>query len=170
MVFKFKGFVTIEYWNYLKQPVELSHSICSPLEPLLPGLSWSLCGRQNLLKAMFDLLNAKARFFFYPNCLCYISNKLKEMERWADFAVESRPYLDIAISKGGPTPKVVSTGNVTIEGCRVELGEDVDFVDPTVDAVAHWHIDQPVCSPYWDLQWRKFPIGNHVFCSATSCT
>lgn len=60
-------------------------------------------------------------------------------------------YLDVAISEGDSTAKVVSAGNMPVERCRVELSENVHFVDPTVDAVAHWHINQPVCSSNWNL-------------------
>lgn len=72
-------------------------------------------------------------------------------------------YLDIAISEGGSAPKVVSMGDVTVEGCGVELGEDVHFVDSAVNAVAHWHVDQPVCSPYRDLHTIKFRLEIKIF-------
>lgn len=53
-------------------------------------------------------------------------------------------YLNRAIAKGDPIAKVVGAGEMPIERSRVELSENVDFVDPTVNAVAHWHINESV--------------------------
>ena len=33
---------------------------------------------------------------------------------------------------------------MSVEGCAIELGQDVDLADPRVDAVAHWDINQAV--------------------------
>lgn len=77
----------------------------------------------------------------------------------------SNIYLYIAVAKAGATAKVVSAGNMPVEWCWVELSEDINFVDSTVDAVAHWHINQPVCSPYWDLKCRNSSKTNPLhFC------
>lgn len=35
---------------------------------------------------------------------------------------------------------------MAIEGLGVELCEDVDFVYSTVDAIAHWDINEPVAA------------------------
>lgn len=51
--------------------------------------------------------------------------------------------------------EVVSSGKVTVEGSGVELGEDEHFVDSTVDAVAHGHIDQPVSPSNWHLKMNS---------------
>ncbi len=48
-------------------------------------------------------------------------------------------------------PKAVCTSKVTIEGSRVELGKNEHFVNTTVDTIAHWHIDQPICPTDWHL-------------------
>jgi hypothetical protein len=34
-----------------------------------------------------------------------------------------------------------------VQWCRIELGEDEDFVDATIDTITHRNIDQPVSSP-----------------------
>jgi len=49
-------------------------------------------------------------------------------------------------------PEVVGTGKMTIKGCGVELGEDEHFLDTTVNAVAHGHVNQPVCPSNGHLQ------------------
>ena len=66
--------------------------------------------------------------------------------------MKSQMYLDIAVSKGDSTAKVVSSCKMPVKWCWVELGENVHFVDPTIDAVAHWHINEPVRSSNWNLQ------------------
>lgn len=58
--------------------------------------------------------------------------------------VEIGPYLNIAIAEGDTAAKVVGAREMPVERSGVELSEDVDFVDPAVDAVAHWHINQSV--------------------------
>lgn len=50
-------------------------------------------------------------------------------------------YLDIAISECDTIAKVVSPSNMSVKRGRVELGENVNFVDATVDTVAHWYIN-----------------------------
>ena len=40
---------------------------------------------------------------------------------------------------------------MTVEGLRVELGEDIHLVDAAVDAVAHRNINQAICSTNRDL-------------------
>lgn len=44
---------------------------------------------------------------------------------------------------------------MAVEGLRVELGENVDFVDAAVDAVAHGHVNQAVGSTDGDLLRRS---------------
>ena len=41
---------------------------------------------------------------------------------------------------------------MTVEGLRIELGEDVDFVDSTVDAITHGYIYKSIASPNWHLK------------------
>jgi hypothetical protein len=53
-------------------------------------------------------------------------------------------HLDESISERHAIAEIVGPGEVTVEGLRVELGEDVHLVDPAVYAVAHRHVDQPV--------------------------
>lgn len=60
-------------------------------------------------------------------------------------------YLHKPVCKGHAVAEVVGTGNMPIQRRRVELGEDVHFVDTTVDAVAHRYIDEAVCTTYWYL-------------------
>lgn len=55
-------------------------------------------------------------------------------------------HLHETIAKGGAVSQV-GPCQVTVERCRVKLGENVHLGDPAVDAVAHWHIDQAVCTP-----------------------
>lgn len=82
-------------------------------------------------------MQLKLNFFFV------IDNSLLHVPILGDESSLLKIYLDIAIAKGSTT-SIVSTCNMSVEGCRVELSENVDFVDPTVDAVAHGHINQPV--------------------------
>jgi hypothetical protein len=50
-------------------------------------------------------------------------------------------YLDKSLGEAG---KLVCARDVTVEGCRVELGEDVDFDYFRVDAVADRNIDEAI--------------------------
>lgn len=61
-------------------------------------------------------------------------------------------YLNKTIPKAHTITEVVSPCQMSIQRCRVELGENVHFIDPTVDAIAHRHIDQPICTSYRHLQ------------------
>jgi hypothetical protein len=59
-------------------------------------------------------------------------------------------HLDETIAKGGAVSQV-GPCQVTVERCRVKLGENVHLGDPAVDAVAHWHIDQAIGTSDWNL-------------------
>ena len=57
-----------------------------------------------------------------------------------------------------------------VERCGVKLGENEHFVDATIDAVAHWHINQPVSTSNGHLQSphsRQLP--QNPFNSPTKC-
>ncbi len=60
-------------------------------------------------------------------------------------------YLNKPIAKVDAISKAVCAGKVTIKRCWVELSENENFVDTTVDAVAHWHIYEPISSTNWHL-------------------
>ena len=51
--------------------------------------------------------------------------------------------------KADPAAKVVGAGQVAIQRGAVELGQDVDFADAAIDAVAHRDIDQSVNTSNW---------------------
>ena len=38
-------------------------------------------------------------------------------------------------------------GNAPVEGGAIELRENVDLADARIDAIAHRHINQAVCTP-----------------------
>lgn len=61
-------------------------------------------------------------------------------------------YLNKPITKVDAISKAVCAGKVTIKRCWVELSENENFVDTTVDAVAHWHIYEPISSTNWHLK------------------
>lgn len=54
--------------------------------------------------------------------------------------------LDVAITEVAPVAKVVRARKMTVQRGRIELRENVDFVDPAIDAVAHRHVDQSVAT------------------------
>lgn len=47
---------------------------------------------------------------------------------------------------------------MAIEGLGVELCEDVDFVYSTVDAIAHWDINEPVAATNRHLVIHKWKV------------
>ena len=53
----------------------------------------------------------------------------------------NKPYLNKPITKIHTISKIVSSCKMPVEGCGVKLGENEHFVDATIDAVAHWHIN-----------------------------
>lgn len=59
--------------------------------------------------------------------------------------------LDKAISKVHTISKVISSCKMSIQRSRVELSENINFIDSTVYAVAHRHINQPICTSYRHL-------------------
>lgn len=61
------------------------------------------------------------------------------------------PYLHTSIPKVDSVSKI-GAGDVTVEGCRVELCQYKYFVKATVDAVAHWDVYKPVASTNRNLQ------------------
>lgn len=63
-------------------------------------------------------------------------------------------YLYKSIPKVDAVSKI-GAGNVTVEGCRVELSQHKYFVDATVDAVAHWDVYKPVASPNRNLKTHR---------------
>jgi len=60
-------------------------------------------------------------------------------------------YLHTSIAKVDSISEV-GAGDVTVEGCRVELSQHKYFVEATVDAVAHWDVYKPVTSSNRNLQ------------------
>lgn len=60
-------------------------------------------------------------------------------------------YLNKSITKVYTISLIICSSNVTVKGLRIELGEDINFVNSTVDAITHWNINQPVASPDWYL-------------------
>lgn len=54
--------------------------------------------------------------------------------------------LDETVPEVDAVSEVVGAGKMTIERSRIKLSEDKHFVYTTVDAVTHWHIDEPVSS------------------------
>lgn len=72
----------------------------------------------------------------------------------------NKPYLNKPITKIHTISKIVSSCKMPVERCGVKLGENEHFVDATIDAVAHWHINQPVGTSNGHLQSphsRKLP-------------
>jgi len=55
--------------------------------------------------------------------------------------LRSRQNLHIAIAEVAPVAEVVGARKMAVQGGGIELREDVDFVDPAVDAVAHGDVD-----------------------------
>nr|GMC83406.1 hypothetical protein Iba_chr04cCG1770 [Ipomoea batatas] len=60
--------------------------------------------------------------------------------------------LNKSISEAHTIAKV-GTGNVTVKRSRIELGQHKDLVNPAVDAVAHWNVDQPIASSKVAEEW-----------------
>lgn len=61
--------------------------------------------------------------------------KLMMVIRW------KKTNFNVAISKVNTVAKGVGSSQMPIERGGVELCENVHFVDPTVNAVAHWNIN-----------------------------
>lgn len=68
-------------------------------------------------------------------------------------------YLHTSIAEVDSISKI-GAGDVTVEGCRVELGQNKYFVEATVDAVAHWDVYKPVTSSDRNLQ--KHTLSSHL--------
>jgi hypothetical protein len=71
--------------------------------------------------------------------------------------------LDESISKRHAIAEIIGPGEVTVEGLRVELGEDVHLVDPAVYAVAHRHVDQPSRAESFSAAIRGVHTGIQSF-------
>lgn len=64
-------------------------------------------------------------------------------------------HLDKAVGRSYAIAEVVGTGEMSIQRGRVELGQDIHFINTTIDAIAHWHIDKPVCPTYRYLSHKE---------------
>lgn len=60
-------------------------------------------------------------------------------------------YLNKTTPKVDATPQIISLSNVTVEGLGIKLSKDVNFVNATVNAIAHWYIYQSIASSNWYL-------------------
>lgn len=81
---------------------------------------------------------------FFPG-ECKTINRLEEL----------RNYLNVAIAQGDSAAEVVGASEMPVERCGIELCENINFVDSTVYAIAHRHVNQPVRSTDRNLQLVK---------------
>ena len=61
-------------------------------------------------------------------------------------------YLNKPITTVHTISQIICPSNVAVERLRIELGEDINLVNPTIDAVTHGDINQSITSPYWNLK------------------
>lgn len=60
-------------------------------------------------------------------------------------------YLDKTTSKVDATSQIICSSNMSVEGLRVKLCEDINFVNSTVNAITHRYVDQSIASSKWYL-------------------
>lgn len=60
---------------------------------------------------------------------------------YSDSCSSKSSHLDETIPKGDAVSKVIRASKVTIEGERIELSEDKNLSDATVDAITHGYIN-----------------------------
>lgn len=58
--------------------------------------------------------------------------------------INQNMYLNKPIPKAYAIAEVVGPCKMSIQRCRIELGQNIHFIDPTINAIAHWHIDQSI--------------------------
>jgi len=76
-------------------------------------------------------------------------------------------YLHTSIAKVDSISEI-GAGDVTVEGCRVELGQYKYFVEATVYAVAHWDVYKLVTSSNRNLQKHTLSTLSSEHGSGTS--
>lgn len=64
-------------------------------------------------------------------------------------------YLNKPITKVHTISQIIGSSNVAVKRLGIKLGEDVNFVNSTVDAIAHWNIYQSITPSNWYLKDHK---------------